>query len=171
MTLPWALSGQAWCINAKEQLLMEESQLFETRIAGQNMDTQNPGADKSVYNGSATEGFLEPYFSSIPHFSFGDTPLESPVPVMWWRPCTLPPMDLRSKVLWMRWPLLRGKIHSDFRRQHLDNPRYQNLITKLEEVSGWKIAWKKFRLWGSDHRMFSSIVGEVVKVSKNAKGK
>ncbi|HCW07357.1 MAG TPA: xanthine dehydrogenase, partial [Cytophagales bacterium] len=58
---------------------------FETRVAGQNMDTQNPGADKSVFNGSDTEGFLEPYFNSIPHYSFGDTPLESPIPVMWWR--------------------------------------------------------------------------------------
>jgi isoquinoline 1-oxidoreductase beta subunit len=27
---------------------------FETKIAGQNMGTQNPGADKSVYNESDT---------------------------------------------------------------------------------------------------------------------
>jgi isoquinoline 1-oxidoreductase beta subunit len=59
----------------------------------------------------------------------------------------------------------------DFRRQHLGNPRYQDLITKLEEVSGWKSRGKNAGYGVAITECFSSIVGEVVKVSKNPEGK
>jgi isoquinoline 1-oxidoreductase beta subunit len=58
---------------------------YKFKMAGQNMDHQWPGADKMSYNGSTTEGFLEPYFERLPNYSFADIPLDSPIPVMWWR--------------------------------------------------------------------------------------
>jgi isoquinoline 1-oxidoreductase subunit beta len=144
---------------------------FETRVAGQNMDTQNPGADKSVFNGSDTEGFLEPYFNSIPHYSFGDTPLESPIPVMWWRSVYASTNGFAFESFIDEMAIAAGKDPLDFRRQHLYNERYQDLISKLEEVSGWKQRGKNAGYGVAITECFSSIVGEVVKVSKNAEGK
>jgi len=144
---------------------------FETRNAGQNMGTQNPGADKSAYNESDTEGFLEPYFNSIPHYSFGDTPLESPIPVMWWRSVYASTNGFAFESFMDELALAAGKDPLDFRRQHLDNPRYQSLINKLEEVSGWKARGKNSGYGVAITECFSSIVGEVVKVSKDAAGK
>lgn len=144
---------------------------FETRMAGQNMGTQNPGADKSVYNDSTTEGFLEPYFESIPHYSFGDTPLESPVPVMWWRSVYSSTNGFAFESFIDEMAIAAGKDPLDFRRQHLGKPRYQELISRLEEVSGWKKRSKNEGYGVAITECFSSIVGEVVKVSKNADGK
>lgn len=144
---------------------------FETRTAGQNMDTQNPGADKSGYNGSDTEGFLEPYFNSIPHYSFGDTPLESPIPVMWWRSVYASTNGFAFESFIDEMAIAAGKDPLDFRRQHLFESRYQDLISKLEEVSGWKARGKNSGYGVAITECFSSIVGEVVKVSKNAEGK
>jgi isoquinoline 1-oxidoreductase beta subunit len=143
---------------------------FETKIAGQNMGTQNPGADKSVYNDSDTEGFLEGYFSSIPHYSFGDSPLESPVPVMWWRSVYSSTNGFAFESFIDELAIKAEKDPLDFRRQHLGE-RYQLLIDKLQEVSGWKARRKNSGFGVAITECFSSIVGEVVKVSKNAEGK
>ena len=144
---------------------------FEAKVAGQNMDTQNPGADKSVYNDSASEGFLEPYFNSISHYSFGDVPLESPVPVMWWRSVYASTNGFAFESFIDELAQQAGKDPMDFRRQHLGNPRYQDLLNKLEEVSDWKSRGKNSGYGVAITECFSSIVGEVVKVSKNADGK
>lgn len=144
---------------------------FETKMAGQNMGTQNPGADKSIYNNDIVEGFLEPYFNSIPHYSFGDTPVESPVPVMWWRSVYSSTNAFAFESFLDEMASAAEKDPLDFRRQHLNNPRYQELITKLEEVSGWKSRKKNEGYGVAITECFASIVGEVVKVSKNAEGK
>jgi isoquinoline 1-oxidoreductase beta subunit len=144
---------------------------FETRTAGQNMDTQNPGADKSNYNGSDTEGFLEPYFNSIPHYSFGDAPLDSPIPVMWWRSVYASTNGFAFESFLDELAQAAGKDPLDFRRQHLNNDRYQTLITRLEDVTNWKKRGKNEGYGVAITECFSSIVGEVVKVSKNAEGK
>ena len=144
---------------------------FETKMAGQNMDTQNPGADKSPYNSSTTEGFLEPYFNSIPHYSFGDVPLESPVPVMWWRSVYSSTNAFAFESFIDELSQQASKDPMDFRRQHLNNQRYQELINKLEEVSGWKSRGKNSGYGVAITECFSSIVGEVVKVSRKADGK
>lgn len=144
---------------------------FETKMAGQNMGTQNPGSDKSVYNDNATEGFLEPYFNTIPHYSFGDVPLESPVPVMWWRSVYSSTNAFAFESFIDELSQQAGKDPLDFRRQHLNNPRYQELINKLEEVSGWKTRGKNSGYGVAITECFSSIVGEVVKVSKKADGR
>jgi isoquinoline 1-oxidoreductase beta subunit len=139
---------------------------YRMKMASQNMDHQNPGADKQTYNGSTTEGFLEPYFESISDFSFSDIPTESPIPVMWWRSVYSSTNGFAYESFMDELALQAGKDPLEFRRNHLPNPRYQELITKLEEVSGWKSRGKN-EGWGvAITECFSSIVGEVVKVSK-----
>jgi isoquinoline 1-oxidoreductase beta subunit len=144
---------------------------FQTIMAGQNMDMQGAGADKSNYNGSDTEGFLEPYFESIPHYSFGDAPLESPIPVMWWRSVYASTNGFAFESFIDELAVEAGKDPMDFRRSHLGNARYQELINKLEEVSGWKRRGKNEGYGVAITECFTSIVGEVVKVSKKPDGK
>ena len=144
---------------------------FETKMAGQNMNQQNPGADKTGYNNSVTEGLLEPYFESIPHFSFGDAPLESPIPVIWWRSVYASTNGFALESFMDEMAVEAGKDPLDFRRRHLGEPRYQELLNKLEEVSGWKKRGKNEGYGVAITECFTSIVGEVVKVSKKADGK
>jgi isoquinoline 1-oxidoreductase beta subunit len=144
---------------------------LETRMSGQNMGVQNPGADRSVYNEDVVEGFLEPYFKTIPHYTFGDSPLESPVPVMWWRSVYSSTNGFAFESFIDEMAVAAGKDPLEFRRQHLNSQRYQDLITRLEEVSGWKNRKKNEGFGVAITECFSSIVGEVVKVSKNAEGK
>ena len=146
-------------------------QAFETKMAGQNMGTQNPGADKSRYNSDITEGLLEPYLNAFPNYGFGDTPLESPIPIMWWRSVYSSTNGFAFESFMDELAHQAGKDPMDFRRSHLDNSRYQDLITKLEEVSGWKKREKNEGYGVAITECFSSIVGEVVKVSKKADGK
>lgn len=154
---------------------------YKFQMAGQNMDHQWPGASKDSYNGSTTEGFLEPYFDSIPHFSFSDSPLDSPIPVMWWRSVYSSTNGFAYESFMDELAVEAGKDPLDFRRQHAHDERYQLLINKLEEVSGWKSRKKNngseaSAKEGSGYGVaitecFSSIVGEVVKVSRNSEGK
>jgi isoquinoline 1-oxidoreductase beta subunit len=144
---------------------------YKFKMAGQNMDHQWPGASKDSYNGSTTEGFLESYFDSIPHFSFSDLPLESPIPVMWWRSVYSSTNGFAYESFMDELAVEAGKDPLEFRRQHLGEERYQALINKLEEVSGWKSRKKNEGFGVAITECFSSIVGEVVKVSKKADGK
>jgi isoquinoline 1-oxidoreductase beta subunit len=149
---------------------------YKFKMAGQNMDHQWPGASKDSYNGSTTEGFLEAYFDSIPHFSFADLPLDSPIPVMWWRSVYSSTNGFAYESFMDELAVAAGKDPLEFRRQHLGDERYQLLINKLEEVSGWKSrkaagASAKAGYGVAITECFSSIVGEVVKVSKKDDGK
>jgi len=143
---------------------------YEAKLSGQNMDMQNPAADKSTYNASDTEGFLEGYFGSIPHYSFGDSPVESPVPVMWWRSVYASTNGFAFESFIDELSVLAAKDPLDFRRQHLGE-RYNLLIDKLEQVTNWKARKKNEGYGVAITECFSSIVGEVVKVSKTAEGK
>ncbi|MBT1702072.1 molybdopterin cofactor-binding domain-containing protein [Chryseosolibacter indicus] len=144
---------------------------FETKMAGQNMDHQNPGANKGSYNSSVTEGFLETYFNSLPHYNFGDVPLESPVPVMWWRSVYSSTNAFAFESFMDELAISVNKDALEFRRQHIWDERYHELISKLEQVSGWKSKSKNSGYGVAITECFSSIVGEVVKVSKKADGK
>ncbi|MEO7990630.1 MAG: molybdopterin cofactor-binding domain-containing protein [Chryseolinea sp.] len=144
---------------------------FKTKVAGQDMDHQWPGAQKDSYLGSTTEGFLEPYFDGISHYSFSDIPLDVPIPVMWWRSVYASTNGFAFESFIDELSVEAGEDPLDFRRQHLGEERYQHLITKLEEVSGWKTRKKNEGYGVAITECFSSIVGEVVKVSKKADGK
>jgi isoquinoline 1-oxidoreductase beta subunit len=140
-------------------------------MAGQNMGHQNPGSDKKSYNSSVTEGFLETYLDSLPNYSFSDVPLDSPVPVMWWRSVYSSTNGFAFESFMDELSVMAGIDPLDFRRQHLWNGRYHDLITKLEEVSGWKSRGKNTGYGVAITECFSSIVGEVVKLSKGTDGK
>lgn len=143
---------------------------LQGKIASQNMDHQWPGADKSSYNSSTTEGFPEPYFESIRHYSFADIPTESPIPVMWWRSVYSSTNGFAYESFIDECAVAAGKDPLQFRRGYL-NERYQELMNVLEEKSGWKNR-KKNDGWGvAITYCFESIVGEVVKVSKDENGK
>lgn len=144
---------------------------FQTKLASQDMGHQWPGADKSSYNSSTTEGFLEPYFDAIPHYSFGDIPTASPVPVMWWRSVYASTNGYAYESFMDELAHEAGKDPLEFRRMHLDNDRYQSLIDAIEEKTGWKNRGKN-EGWGvAITECFKSVVGEVVKVSKKEDGK
>jgi isoquinoline 1-oxidoreductase beta subunit len=135
------------------------------------MGQQEPGADKKGYNDSVTEGLLEPYFNSFPHHSFGDAPLDSPIPVMWWRSVYASTNGFAYESFIDELANEAGKDPLEFRKQHLWEERYQHLIYKLEDVSGWKSRKKNDGYGVAITECFSSIVGEVVKVSKGTNGK
>ncbi len=144
---------------------------FQTKMASQNMGHQWQGADKTIFNDSTTEGFLEHYFQSIQNYSFADIPTESPIPVMWWRSVYSSTNGFAFESFMDELALAAEKDPLDFRRQHLGNERYQALIDKLEEKTGWKKRAKN-EGWGvAITECFSSIVGEAVKVSKGTDGK
>jgi isoquinoline 1-oxidoreductase beta subunit len=144
---------------------------FETKMAGQNMGHQDAGADKSRYNDSVTEGFLESYLGSLPNYSFGDAPLDSPIPVMWWRSVYSSTNAFAFESFLDELAVTAGKDPLQFRRDHVWDGRYHELMNKLEEVSGWKTRGKNSGYGVAVTECFSSIVGEVVKVSKGADGK
>ncbi|MFN5170476.1 MAG: molybdopterin cofactor-binding domain-containing protein [Cyclobacteriaceae bacterium] len=146
-------------------------QAFETRMAGQNMDHQNPGADKMGYNSNVTEGFPETYLNSMPHYSFSDIPLESPIPVMWWRSVYSSTNGFAFESFLDELAHAAGQDPIAFRRGYFWDSRYHELANRLEEVSGWKNR-KPNDGWGvAITECFSSIVGEVVKVSRKPDGK
>lgn len=144
---------------------------FETKMAGQNMDHQWPGANKGNYNSSVTEGFLETYLDNLPHYSFGDFPLDSPVPVMWWRSVYSSTNAFAFESFLDEMAIAAGKDPLEFRKSHVWESRYHELFNKLEEVSGWKSREKNSGFGVAVTECFSSIVGEVVKVSKKSDGK
>jgi isoquinoline 1-oxidoreductase subunit beta len=147
---------------------------FETKMAGQNMDHQWPGAPKDAYNGSVTEGFLETYLEGLPNYSFADSPLDAPIPVMWWRSVYSSTNAFAFESFMDELAQKAGKDPLDFRKQHFSGEtgeRYHQVINKLEEVSGWKSKGKNAGYGVAITECFSSIVGEVVKVSKSADGK
>jgi isoquinoline 1-oxidoreductase beta subunit len=139
---------------------------FETKMAGQNMDHQWAGANKLSYNSSVTEGLAESYLDSFPHYSFGDVPLESPVPVMWWRSVYSSTNGFAFESFMDELAAKAGKDPMEYRRMHMGGSRYQDLINRLEEVSGWKSRTKNSGYGVAVTECFGSIVGEVLKVSK-----
>jgi isoquinoline 1-oxidoreductase subunit beta len=144
---------------------------FQTKMAGQNMNHQWPGANKMSYNDNVTEGLPEIYLESIPHYSFGDFPLDSPIPVMWWRSVYSSTNAFAFESFLDELAIEGGKDPLEFRRQLFHKERYHELANKLEEVSGWKQKGKNSGYGLAITECFSSIVGEVVKVSKKPDGK
>jgi isoquinoline 1-oxidoreductase subunit beta len=114
---------------------------FETKMAGQNMNHQWPGAPKDAYNDSVTEGLPEAYLESFPNFSFADSPLDVPIPVMWWRSVYSSTNAFAFESFLDELAVKASKDPLDFRKQHFGGDkqeRYSALVDKLQEVSGWK---------------------------------
>lgn len=144
---------------------------FETRVAGQNMGHQNPGADRKSYNDSSTEGLPETYFNSFPHYRFGDVPLESPIPVMWWRSVYSSTNAFAFESFIDEMAVAAKKDPIEFRKQHFWDGRYHAVLDKLMEVSNWKQRKSNEGYGIALTECFATIVGEVVKVSRKSDGK
>jgi isoquinoline 1-oxidoreductase beta subunit len=145
---------------------------FQAKMAAQNMNHQwSPNPDKTAFNDSTTEGFLETYFESIPNHSFGDVPTESPIPVMWWRSVYSSTNGFAYESFMDELAVKAGKDPLEFRMNHFSNERYRWLAEKLRDVSGWGSKGKNEGYGVAITECFKSIVGEVVKVSKKADGK
>lgn len=144
---------------------------FAAKMAAQNMNHQwAPAPDKTAFNDSTVEGFPESYFETIPHYSFGDIPTESPIPVMWWRSVYSSTNGFAYESFIDELAIKAEKDPLEFRKQHLGD-RYRAVLEKLEELTNWKNK-KKNDGWGVAITFcFNSIVGETVKVSKNPAGK
>jgi isoquinoline 1-oxidoreductase beta subunit len=154
-------------------------QAFQTKTAIQNMDQQGAGADRHAYNSSTTEGLCKPWFDAIPNYHFSDIPTESPIPVMWWRSVYASTNGFAYESFIDELAHAAGNDPLEFRRRHLDDDRYRALIDKLRDLSGWDSRPKtaapdapKTEGWGvAITECFSSIVGEVVRVSRHPDGK
>jgi isoquinoline 1-oxidoreductase beta subunit len=144
---------------------------FQVKMAAQNLNHQWPGADASSYNDSTSEGFLEPYFESIPHYRFADVPTTSSVPVMWWRSVYASTNAFALESFIDELAHAAGKDPIDFRRLHLPNERYQAILDRLEEVSDWKKRGRNAGYGVAVTECFKSIVAQVVKVSRKPDGK
>jgi isoquinoline 1-oxidoreductase beta subunit len=107
----------------------------------------------------------------MPNYSFADIPLESPIPVMWWRSVYSSTNGFAYESFMDELALAAGKDPMEYRKMLLGGKdRYLALIDKLEQVSGWKSKGKNEGYGVAITECFSSIVGEVVKVSKRPEG-
>jgi isoquinoline 1-oxidoreductase beta subunit len=141
---------------------------YKFKMAGQNIWA---GRNPEDYNGSTTEGLLEPYFDSLNHYSFSDIHQDVPIPVMWWRSVYASTNGFALESFMDELAIAAQKDPMEFRKQLLrEKERYLKLIEKLETVSGWKSKEKNSGFGVAITECFSSIVGEVVKVSKRAEG-
>ncbi|HLG40068.1 MAG TPA: molybdopterin cofactor-binding domain-containing protein, partial [Chitinophagaceae bacterium] len=121
---------------------------FQAKMAAQNMNHQwAPNPDKTAFNDSTIEGFAESYFESIPNYSFGDVPTESPIPVMWWRSVYSSTNGFAYESFIDEMANEAGKDPLEFRKNHLGGERYRAVLEKLEELTGWK-SKKKNDGWG-----------------------
>jgi isoquinoline 1-oxidoreductase beta subunit len=146
-------------------------QAFQTKSATQNMGHENPGADLNSYNADTLDGFPKPYYDSIPNYSFADIPTTSPIPVMWWRSVYASTNCFAYESFIDELAHAAGKDPLAFRKDHLEDERYQTLIDRLIELTGWDKRGKN-EGWGvAVTECFNSIVGEVVKVSLQPNGK
>ncbi len=130
---------------------------------------QEPGELPS--NAGNIAGLAQPYYQSIPHYSFGGLTIKSPIPTMWWRAPGANVDGFACESFIDELAHLAGADPIAFRRAHMNNPRYQALVDKLAEVSHWKNR-KKNDGWGiAVTESFGSTVGQIVKVSRLAGGK
>ncbi len=139
------------------------------RMAGQNIDHWS-GPDRSKPNDSTAESFLKPYFKSIVNISFADVPYEMPLPNMWWRSVYASTNGFGYESFMDEMAHAAGKDPLEFRRNYLRDDACQALITRLEEVSGWKSREKNSGYGTAITECFGSTVGQVVKVSKTSTG-
>ena len=148
---------------------------FQARRASQAMGAgggeQGAGYSPVSYNTGYMDGLARGYLSSIPHYSFADVTISSPIPAMWWRSVDASTNGFAVESFIDELAHAAGKDPLAFRREHFADTRYRALIDRLGSLSGWKTA-DKTKGWGvAVTECFGSIVGHVVKVSRKPDGK
>jgi isoquinoline 1-oxidoreductase beta subunit len=137
---------------------------------GQGLTTDaDPGTASS--NSGSIGGLARPYYKSIPQYSFGGVSTKSPIPTMWWRAPGANTDGFACESFIDELAVAAGKDPLDFRRNHVQDKRYQALIDKMEAVTGWKSRGKNAGWGAAITESFGSIVGHVVKVSRKPDGK
>ncbi|WP_316803730.1 xanthine dehydrogenase family protein molybdopterin-binding subunit [Pedobacter nototheniae] len=140
------------------------------RMAGQNTNHWMSGKTNQA-NPSTSEGFLKPYFDSIPNVSFSEVQFETPVPVTFWRSVYASTNGFAYESFLDELAHEAKKDPLEFRKEYLKEERCQKLIDKLEAVSGWNKRKKNEGYGVAITECFSSTVGQVVKVSRGGNGK
>ncbi|TWR27521.1 xanthine dehydrogenase family protein molybdopterin-binding subunit [Mucilaginibacter pallidiroseus] len=148
-----------------------EMSVAKFRMAGQNIDHWSNGKSSGKANDSTSEGFLKPYFDSIKNVSFAEVVFEAPIPAMWWRSVYASTNGFAYESFLNEMAHEANKDQLDFRRAYLKDERCQQLIDKLEKVSGWKSRDKKSGYGVAITECFNTTVGQVVKVSRQQNGK
>lgn len=158
------------CYRAEGAVNNGEISAIKFSMSGQNIGHWL-GAKKDEANDSTTEGFQKHYFDSIAHISFSDIPFETPVPIMWWRSVYASTNGFAFESFMDELAIAAGKDPLAFRKQYLKAERCQQLLDKIEEMSGWKKRKPKQGYGVAVTECFDSTVAQVVKVSKTAAGK
>lgn len=145
---------------------------MKVKLCGQNIGHfADKKSDASQANGSSSEGFLQPYYESIKNLDILDVPFKKPVPVHWWRSVYASTNGFAYESFIDELAVKAKTDSLDFRRRHLPDDRVQKLIDKLEAVSGWKSRGDQKGYGVAITECFQSTVGQVIKVSRNDKGK
>lgn len=147
---------------------------FQARRASQGMGAgseSGAGYSPVSYNEGYMDGLAKNYLASIPHYSFAEVTIASPIPTMWWRSVDASTNGFAVESFIDELAHAAGKDPLEFRRAHFADARYRALVDRLGAQSGWK-AGGKGKGWGiAVTECFGSIVGHVVKVSHRADGK
>ena len=143
---------------------------FEATMAGQNMGMQEPGADVRAFNRDILEGIHEGWFDAIGHWRFGDAPLVSPIPVMWWRSVYSSTNAFAYESFIDELAAKAGIDPFAFRRRHLRDARVTALLDTLARVSGWNGTQKGQGYGLALTHCFGSTAGHVIKVKRAAQG-
>ncbi|TDO22493.1 xanthine dehydrogenase family protein molybdopterin-binding subunit [Pedobacter duraquae] len=160
-------------ISYRCQASVEEGEIkaLKFRMAGQNNDQWRSGKKLTTANRSTSEGFLAPYYKSIPNISFAEVQFETPIPTMWWRSVYASTNGFAYESFLDEVAHAAAQDPMDLRRKYLQDERSQKLIDKIEEVSGWKKRNKNEGYGVAITECFASTVAQVVKVSKDNNGK
>ncbi|MEJ1237273.1 molybdopterin cofactor-binding domain-containing protein [Chryseolinea sp. T2] len=147
---------------------------FQVITSGPGM---GPGQDHDAkphpmsQNNGELPGLLTDYYSAIPHYSFGGISTKFPIPTMWWRAPGANTAAFAGESFIDELAHAAGQDPLQFRSAHLVSPRYVALVEKLRNVSKWPTR-KKGEGWGvAITDCFGGIVGQVVRVSRNASNK
>lgn len=144
---------------------------FKYRMAGQNRNIWRDPSSKGKPNTSTAEGLLKPYYESIPNLSISDVLFQTPIPVIWWRSVYASTNGFAFESFMDELALKANKDPLQFRKEHLPEEREKKLVDKMIIVSGWNNPRRGFGLGAAITECFNTTVGQVVKVSKDAKGK
>lgn len=112
-------------------------------------------------------GGLPPdFYKSIAHYSFGNVPTKSPIPIMWWRAPIANVDAFAGECFIDELAHLGSRDPIELRKEHLTSSRYQLLLQKLVDISNWSSRPKNAG-WGvAIAESFGSIAAHIVKVSR-----
>jgi len=155
---------------AQGAIVNGEVSTVKFRMAGQNINHWT-STTRGLPNSNTMDGFSGAYFDTIKNISFNDVPFETPIPNMWWRSVYASTNGFAYESFINELAHALGQDPLQFRRSYLKEDRYQKLIDKMEEVSDWKFKTPNEGYGIAITECFSTIVGQIVKVSRKTNGK